>query len=436
MIDSVRIIVCGGRGGNGAVSFRREKFVPRGGPDGGDGGRGGDVMVIANRAVSTLRAYHDGKVYRAEDGKAGGRNQRRGGSGDELQLIVPVGTVVSVVDSTAVDNDSVTAEAGSIDETEELGDLTEDGAVVIVARGGRGGWGNKRFATPTRQAPRFAQQGASGAERHLHIELKLLADVGLIGLPNAGKSTLLRAWSAATPRIGAYPFTTLEPELGVVDVGYDAFVAADMPGLIEGASQGSGLGQQFLRHIERTRVLVHVLDMTRDDPLDDLRLINAELEIFGHGLAEKPQILALNKVDLPDGRAAVDLFSEEGLLDTAGEWVAVSGVTGEGAASLARQALSVVRAVTEQEDVPALPTLRPPPTRRRFDVDAGEDGVTVIRGHTPEWLAATLDLNNDEARRELFRRLRRMGVARAVERRGVKPGDRVRIGAIEVRWET
>ena len=315
-----------------------------------------------------------------------------------------------------------------------LTDLDSEEASFIVARGGRGGWGNRRFARATRQSPHFAQQGAAGERRRLRVELKLLADVGLVGLPNAGKSTLLRAWSAATPKVGGYAFTTLEPELGVVEVEYDAFVAADMPGLIEGASRGVGLGHEFLRHIERTRVLVHVLDMTREDPIADRAVVESELKQFGHGLAEKPRLLALNKIDDPDGRARMELLAET---DAFGEpWVAVSSLTREGTPDLARRALETLRSMAAQPagDTAGEPrVLRPPPALSRFNVRM-EEGIAVISGSTPEWLAATLDIENAEARHELVERLRRMGVARALRREGVQPGDRVRIGDVELGW--
>ena len=427
MIDSVEFEVCGGAGGRGAVSFRREKFVPRGGPDGGDGGRGGDVIVVADRHVVTLLSFSEGRVRGAREGNDGHSNRRRGAAGGELLLEVPVGSVVFAADSEGT--------------ASPLADLTEDGAAVVVARGGKGGLGNRRFATPTRQAPRFAQGGAGGERRRLRIEVKLLADVGLVGLPNAGKSTLLRAWSAAQPAVGAYPFTTLEPVLGVVELGDDSFVVADMPGLIEGARSGAGIGYEFLRHIERTRVLVYVLDMTREDPLADRALIDAELAAFGRGLPEKPQLLALNKIDDLDARAHIDLLTEDGNGRLPAEWgrtpwVAISALSGEGTRALARRALELLvdtRGVEGERPEPVI--MRPPPRRARFSVGRAEDGVVVVEGSSAERWAQTLDVGNDEARQELHHRLRRMGIARALRREGVVTGDTVRIGTVELRWE-
>ncbi len=422
MIDTVQFEVVAGDGGNGAVSFRREKFVPRGGPDGGDGGDGGDVILIAERQASTLAQHHDGRAQVAESGKPGEGNRRRGASGADLVVRVPEGSELFEIMPDG--------------ETVLLADLVSDGIEAVVARGGRGGRGNKRFTTPTRQAPRFAQAGVLGQRRILRIELKLLADVGLIGLPNAGKSTLLRAWSAATPRVASYPFTTLEPELGVVRVGYDDFVAADMPGLIEGASQGVGLGHEFLRHIERTRVLVHVLDMTRDDPLEDRRLINAELAAFGHGLAEKPQLIAMNKIDSPDARAQIELLEESEAIEELGEpRFAISAATRESTDDLARRTLQVLRETIEAERAGRPPpVLQPPPKRQRFTVRRTDAGV-VVEGRSPERWAQTLPLHEEEARQELLYRLRRMGVAKALAREGVVPGELVRIGGVDLLWE-
>lgn len=422
MIDQIEVTVIAGRGGDGAVSFHREKFVPRGGPDGGDGGRGGDVIIEAQRRMSTLDSYSDGQPRKAGDGAAGAPKLMKGASAKPLHLVVPVGTVIYDVETDEV-----------------LADLTEDGMSVIVARGGRGGRGNKRFASSTRQAPKFAQRGALGDKRLLRLDLKLLADVGLVGLPNAGKSTLLTAWSRATPKIAAYPFTTLEPELGVVYVGGDAFVAADMPGLIEGASAGVGLGHEFLRHIERTRVLVHVLDMTAEEPLENYRMINAELEEFGHGLAEKPWILALNKIDDPDAQARIELLRPE-IAQLGVPTYEISAAGGVGTRELAQQAYWTLQQVLEAEAVEranVVPVIVPETKRTgRYEYFRDDDGVAVIDGPTPNWLAQTLDLHDRDPRDEFFMRLKRMGVHRSMRRLGVEEGEMVRVGEVEIRWET
>ncbi len=431
VIDCVEFDVVAGRGGDGAVSFRREKFVPRGGPDGGDGGRGGDVLLHADERLSTLRGLHDRRPRRAAEGRAGSKARRRGRSAPDLELRVPAGCIVWELDDAG--------EPGA----EPLVDLAEPGARAVVAQGGRGGWGNRRFATSTRQAPRFAQRGSAGEQRRLRLELRLLADVGIVGLPNAGKSTLLSVWSAATPKVAAYPFTTLEPELGVVEAAGDSFVAADIPGLIEGASRGHGLGHEFLRHIERTRVLVHVVDATSARSLDDLDLVNGELAAFrperplGTPLSERPQLVALNKIDQPaalENRAALGAA-----LDARGiPWLAISALAREGTRQLALRAAQLLGEAREAAAAVAaesLPVLRPSPKRRRFEVSRGADGVAEVKGHTAEWLAATLDIGDVEARGELFRRLQVMGISRALERIGVEGGDRVRIGSVEVAWE-
>ncbi len=313
-VDQAKIYVKAGDGGSGCVSFRREKYVPRGGPDGGDGGRGGDVILVASSQLHTLYDFHHQTHFRAENGRPGMGKKMKGRDGQDLILYVPVGTVVR------------DAETGEI-----LYDFTKDGESFVVARGGRGGRGNARFATPTRRAPRFAEPGEPGEERWIILELKLIADVGLVGLPNAGKSTLLSRITAAKPKIADYPFTTLTPNLGVVKLSEErTFVVADIPGLIEGAHKGVGLGLDFLRHIERTRVLLYVLDVSRgEEGLKDFELIRKELSHYHPSLLEKPAAIALNKIDLlPDRTQIEDLkraFEERGF-----PVYPISAVTGEG----------------------------------------------------------------------------------------------------------
>ncbi|HSL47582.1 MAG TPA: GTPase ObgE [Candidatus Deferrimicrobiaceae bacterium] len=322
-IDEIDIFVKGGAGGAGCVSFRREKFVPRGGPDGGDGGDGGSVILEADPSITTLLDFHYQRHYTAERGQHGKGANKQGASGADTVLRVPLGTTVS-------------ERAGG----ELLGDLTERGQRLLVAQGARGGRGNARFTTSTNRAPRRADLGRPGEERWIHLELKLLADVGVVGFPNAGKSTLVSRLSAAKPKIADYPFTTLVPTLGIVRVGEErSFVIADLPGLIPGAADGKGLGHRFLRHTERTRLLVHLIDLdpsTGRDPLADYHAIQDELRAYSEELAARPQIVVVNKVELPgtaDARAAVERFcAAHGLA-----FHAVSAVTGEGLPALVRE---------------------------------------------------------------------------------------------------
>ena len=421
MIDAVEIDVEGGAGGRGAVSFRREKFVPRGGPDGGRGGRGGDVIVIANGQLNTLRRYRRQRRFRADSGTNGGTNQKRGRAGSTLLLELPVGTIVSQV-------------SGGV--TEQLVDLEEDGQSLVVAWGGRGGHGNMYFRSSTNQTPRVAQKGEPGERRRLKFELRVLADVGIVGLPNAGKSSLLRHLSAARPRVADYPFTTLEPHLGVVSVGWDEFVMADLPGLIEGAADGAGLGHDFLRHTSRTRLLVHLIDGSQNDPLEAKALVDRELAGYSAELATRPQIVVVNKVDLEE----VDVLRDEivALFD-AGEQPPLfcSAVTGEGTEAVVNACATALAELREQEPVreSKVPVVRPKQDGRRFQVEKVDDRVFAVRGASVERFVSMMELGEDEALAETYRWLDRRGVAAALHRAGCEPGHTVRIGKSRFRWE-
>ena len=319
-VDEVKISVQAGRGGKGCISFRREKYVPRGGPDGGNGGKGGDVILLADGQIRTLVDYRFRPLQRAKRGEHGRGKNQFGAEGDDLVLKIPPGTIVR-----------------DLETGETIADLTAHGERAVIAKGGRGGRGNASFATSTNQAPRFAQPGEEGEEREISLELRLLADVGIVGFPNAGKSTLISVISAAKPKIADYPFTTLTPNLGLVRLdSEESFIIADVPGLIPGAHEGAGLGSRFLRHLSRTRLLVHLLDLSPDsgrDPVEDYRQINRELASFDYRLGEKPQILAANKIDIPECGASLERIEafadEEGL-----EFYPISAVTRQGVRQL------------------------------------------------------------------------------------------------------
>ncbi len=416
--DEAKIYVKAGGGGDGCVAFRREKYVPYGGPAGGDGGRGGDVLLCVDRHLNTLYRFSRKRHFKAARGGHGRGKNQHGAFGAHLRVPVPCGTVVYDADS-----------------GELLGDLAEQGQELAVARGGRGGKGNARFATSTNQAPRIAEHGEPGKERWLRLELKLLADVGLVGVPNAGKSTLLAAVTAARPKIAPYPFTTLQPNLGVVVLDDQTeFVLADIPGLIEGASEGKGLGHEFLRHIERTRVLVHLLDGLSADPLADFVAINGELAAFGHDLAQKPQLVALNKMDMPEVRARWP--EVQAALEAMGYPAAmvISALAREGTRELLYRAAQMLAELPEEAPAWELPVFRPGVDEETFTVEREEDGWRV-RGVRVERLAAMTVWNLDEAVRRFQRTLERMGVAKALEEAGVQPGDTVRIGEAELVWE-
>ena len=434
MIDRVIINIKSGSGGDGAISGRREKYVPRGGPDGGDGGNGGGVFLLADPNMNTLLEYRYRRHFRAEDGRRGDRRLRHGANGRDVTLRVPVGT-------------QVWAEGGDEDDdgARLLGDLDGAGQRLLAAKGGAGGAGNARYATPTNRFPLLAQSGLPGEDLTLRLELKLLADVGIVGAPNAGKSSLLAAASAARPKVADYPFTTLEPALGVVESRGETFVMVDIPGLIEGAGAGAGLGLEFLRHVERTRALIHLVDGSLDDPVAEYAKISAELAEYGGGIERKPHILAVNKLDLTDVSVLREDLAEAFTRAGAPPPLFVSAATREGVGELMEAALDALRAASETaaggvvpdygDEDSAAPILRPAPRRRRPLVYADDDGVFVVEWQPAERMANMVDPNDWSAKMQFYDRLRRAGVIEALETAGVSPGAVVRIGGVEWRWE-
>jgi len=425
-IDEAKIFVKAGRGGNGIISFRREKYRPLGGPDGGDGGKGGDVILRADPNVTTLLHLGQQVHFRAEDGSPGGPNCKTGRSGEDLVILVPVGTVVR------------DAETGEL-----LADLAEPGAEVVVARGGEGGRGNARFVSSTWQAPRIWEQGEPGEERWLILELKLLADVGLIGFPNVGKSTLISRISAARPKIAPYPFTTLEPHLGVVQVDeLETFTVVDIPGMVEGAHEGRGLGDRFLRHVERARLLLHLVDLSGSegrDPLEDYEKINHELRAFSPALAERPQLVVGNKIDLmaeEEVEEAVRRFAERGI-----ELHPISAVTGAGVRELIGRCYRKLKELKAAEAEAAEELARRAPRRRIYRlpqepelvITQDEEGF-VVSGERVRRLAR-LRVKDREGLEYLNEQLERLGVLRELRRRGLKSGDLVRIGDQEFEYQ-
>lgn len=417
MLDAIAIHVAGGNGGHGLVSYHREKFVPEGGPDGGDGGRGGRVYLRAVDDVYTLEQYRSKKKHKAGNGGNGGPNLRTGAHGSDLYLDVPAGTVV---------HDA---------ETEDLiADLESPGDEVLVAFGGRGGWGNKRFATSTNQTPSFSQKGQEGEEVDLRLELRLLADVGLIGLPNAGKSTLLADVSAAKPKIAAYPFTTLEPMLGVVMVDWERFTLADLPGLVEGASEGYGLGFEFLKHIRRCRVLLHLIDGMSPDPVTDYELIEGELRAYDPKLDEVARVVAITKADIDEEAAKK---SAETLAKHLGRPVrTISAEESIGTDELIRELMHLVnveRSRIAAEPPDELPVLRPQ-SQERFTVYREGPNRYVVEGRRVVTFVEMMDTDMAGARDEIERRLERWGISRALRREGAEPGDTVVFGKVELEW--
>jgi GTP-binding protein len=418
-IDEAGITVEAGNGGDGIIGWRREKYVPKGGPAGGDGGRGGDVWLEATPNVGTLVDFRFKKVFAADAGKAGSQNNKSGRAGDDLVIHVPVGTLVYRAEIDA---------EGNAGPERLFADMSEPNARTLVAKGGRGGLGNQHFATSARQAPHFAEKGDKGERCALRLELKLLADAGLIGLPNAGKSTLLSVVSAARPKVADYPFTTLEPQLGVVRIDDESsFVLVDVPGLIEGASQGAGLGDRFLRHVERTRVLVHLMDGAKpvDEVLADKATIERELAAWNAALPAKPTLLVVTKLDLPDARATYETL-REAFPDLRG----ISSATNDGVRELMYAAWEIIRSLPPPEVAvpePVTIDLRPD---EPFEIRI-EDGVFVVSGERVERLAQMTDFESDEALARFEQILAKMGVEKKLRELGVSDGDTVRIAGVE-----
>ena len=416
-MDEARIFVSSGKGGDGSVHFRREKYVPRGGPDGGDGGHGGDVVLYVDPKKSTLSTFRRQRHFRAEDGKPGSGSNKTGRSANDVRIPVPPGTIVR-------------SEEGAI-----LGDLVEPGQELVVCRGGRGGRGNARYATARNQAPRMAEKGAPGEEKWIDLELRLVADVGIIGVPNAGKSTLLAAVTNAKPKIAAYPFTTLAPNLGVVELEIDAtMVLADIPGLIEGAHQGVGLGFEFLRHIQRTLVLIHLIDGSALDPLADFSQINTELSLFDERLSSKPQVVAINKIDLPEVQEQLpDL--REAFIRRGFEVMEISALARQGLREVLWKAYHLLQeAEVRRPEEDELPVYRPEPEIKEFSIEREEEGAWRISGEAVERAADMTYWEYDEAVRRFQGLLEHLGVEQALREAGVESGDTVRIGEYELEW--
>jgi GTP-binding protein len=420
--DRVKIFVKGGDGGAGALSFRREKFVPRGGPDGGNGGRGGNVILEVSRQLNSLQDYRFKHHFPAGRGGRGGGSRKHGKDAPDIVLQVPPGTLVKD------------------EEGKTIADLVAQGQRLVAAKGGRGGRGNASFKTSTRQTPRFAELGEPGESAWLWLELRLIADVGLLGLPNAGKSTLLAAASAARPKIADYPFTTLEPVLGVVELAEDAtFVMADLPGLIEGAHAGAGLGLQFLRHVDRTRVLIHVIDATAGDQhklWSDYQQVRAELKKYSAALARRPHLVALNKMDAVTDASEVLAFRQR-MVKGRRRTFPISAATGEGVQELlwaAWRMLEKRKSEAASQPLPALKVYRGPTSAEPFTIEPVEGGF-LVSGDQLERLLAMTDMTNPEGLAHFQRMLDRWGLNDALARHGANGGETVRISDVEFLYD-
>jgi GTP-binding protein len=417
-IDQVNIHVKSGKGGDGMVHFRREKFVPLGGPDGGDGGRGGNVIFEVKATLNTLSAFRQNEKFAADPGKNGGGSEKTGRGGKDLIIPVPPGTVI------------YDAETGAL-----LGDLTTAGQQLLVCKGGRGGLGNQHYATSRNQAPRMAERGEPHEEKLLRLELKLIADIGIIGLPNAGKSTLLAALTNAKPKIGDYPFTTLEPNLGVAKIDDDVTVVmADIPGLIEGAAEGAGLGHDFLRHIQRTRVLIHMIDGLSEDPLADFSQINNELSLFDTKLGTKPQIVALNKIDQPDVQERLKKIKASFKKQKV-ELMEVSAMARTNTRDILLAAHRKLADIPPEEVDDTLPVYKPEVDPNLFEVAQEDEDRWRVTGVAIERSAKMTYWEHDGSVRRFQKLMERLGVDKALREAGIQEGDTVFVGNFELEWK-
>lgn len=417
-VDEAEITVRSGKGGDGMVHFHREKFVARGGPDGGDGGHGGDVILRVDSRLNTLGQYRHVRRYIADDGGNGGINNMTGKTAENKVLLVPAGTIV---------RDAATDEL--------LGDLVQDGNELIVAKGGRGGRGNTHFVSSAHQVPRTGEKGAPCTERRLKLELKLVADVGIVGVPNAGKSSFLASVTNAKPKIANYPFTTVEPNLGVAELDLDTtLVLSDVPGLLEGAHMGVGLGDSFLRHIQRTKVLLHLIDGTADDPIADFDQINQEMALFDARLKEKPMLVAVNKMDLPEARERWVTLEAE-IKQRGYEVVAISAATGENVRSTLWKLFELLKTVPEEVALEVLPLYVPKEDPRKFEISHDMDGDWVVRGVSIERAAKMTYWDQVGSVRRFQKLLETLGIEDALRKAGAENGDTVMIGdEFEFEW--
>tara|TARA_B100000029_G_scaffold189395_1_gene187261 strand:+ start:30391 stop:31671 length:1281 start_codon:yes stop_codon:yes gene_type:complete len=416
-VDEARIRVRAGDGGNGIIHFRREKHVPLGGPDGGDGGRGGSVVLVVDQDLNSLLRYQRARHYKAQNGTNGGGNNKTGRSGHDLEIFVPPGTVAHDTDTGIC-----------------LGDLTDPEDRLKVATGGSGGRGNKRFSSSSNRAPRIAEKGSLGQSVDLSLELRLIADVGIVGVPNAGKSTFLASVTAAKPKIANYPFTTLTPNLGVADLGdYRTVVLADIPGLIEGAHAGTGLGAEFLRHIQRTKVIIHLLDGMSEDPLSDFTQIMSEMSLYDAGLVAKPQVVALNKIELPEVSEKLPVLKSS-IKHLGYELHGISAITHIGVRDLLQKAALLTKTHANIPESVEEPVYRPGKDPARFEIIREIDGNLRITGDRVERAAQSTYWEYDDAVLRFQHIIDKLGVRRALEENGVRPGDKVRIGPYELEW--